>query len=96
MASKRKLKREVVNLVSELYDEAFLLYALSTGEAQAKLDELMDDILVFADDTIRRVQHPDGKDDPKLVKAYYRKLREDIARGEEAFNERLTSFIEQA
>ncbi len=95
MASKRNLKRDVVKLAIELYDEALLLHVLSTAEVRVKLAELMDDIAVFTDDTLRRVQNPDGKDNPKLIKAYYRKLREDIAQKEDEFNDRLTSFLEQ-
>lgn len=95
MASKRKLKRDVVKLAIELYDEALLLHTLSTQETAEKLADLMDDIAVFTDDTLRRVQNPDGKDNPKLIKAYYRKLREDIALREDEFNDRLTALLEE-
>lgn len=95
MASKRNLKRDVVKLAIELYDEALLLHSLSTEETAEKLAELMDNIAVFTDDTLRRIQNPDGKDNPKLIKSYYRKLREDITQKEDEFNNRLTSLLEE-
>lgn len=93
MASKRKLKKEVVKLAGLLYEEAVLLRMLSTKESISKLDDLIDQIIVFTDDTIRRVQNPDGKDNPMLIKQYYRKLREDIKAKEQEYNTTITALI---
>lgn len=95
MASKRKLKKEVVELSSWLFADAVVLRLLSEGDIRLALGELMDDIMVWTDDTLRRVAHPDGKDNPKLVKAYYRKLRADIEQKSSELEARLTSFVEQ-
>ena len=35
-------------------------------------------ILDMQDEFVRRASHPDGKDNPALVKEYYRKLRVDL------------------
>ena len=94
MASKRNLKKEVINLAVALFDDAHLLRTLSTDENAKQLDSIMDEIIVFTDDTIRRVHRPDGKDNPKLVKDYYRALRAYIATKESEFNDRLTTLIE--
>lgn len=95
MASKRQLKRELISIVSQLYNEALLLHQLSTPETQESLSSLMDDLLVFTDDTLRQIQNPDGKDNPKLIKAYYQRVRAHIATQEEQFNDRLTLALEQ-
>lgn len=94
MASKRRLKKEVIFATTALFDEALLLRAFADKEEAAKIEELMDDLIVFTDDTLRRVQHTDGADNPKLVRAYYRKLRSDLANKVEAFNDRLTKHLE--
>lgn len=93
MASKRKLKKQVAQLAVQLYEEAILLHSLSTPEVAEQVDTLIDELIVFTDDTLRRIHKPDGKDTPALVRAYYRKLRSDIATKEQDFNERLTAFI---
>lgn len=95
MASKRKLKKQVVELSSWLFADAVVIRLLADARQREAIGELMDDIMVWTDDTLRRVSHPDGKDNPKLVKAYYRQLRANIeAKGSE-LEERLTSFVEQ-
>lgn len=93
MASKRALKKEVVKLVAMLYDEAYLLRSLSVGDTVDKLDDFMDDLLVFTDDTLRRIQHPDGKDNAKLVKAYYRTLRRDIKEKIDLLDDRFAALL---
>ena len=54
----------------------------------------MDDIMIFTDDTLRRIDHPDGKDTPALVKNYYRQLREHIQTSTQSISDRLDQFIE--
>lgn len=93
MASRRKLKKQVVHLVGQLYEEALILLPLSNQAVAEQLETFIDDLIVFTDDTIRRIQHPDGKDSPALVKAYYRKVKADIRNKEEEFNQRLEALI---
>ena len=50
--------------------------------------------MVFTDDTLRRIDHPDGKDNPKLVHAYYRSLRAHVATELAKLSERLDEFVE--
>ena len=50
--------------------------------------------MVFTDDSLRRVTHPSGKDNPRLVKAYYKALRYYIATNLASLSERLDDFVE--
>ena len=89
MASKKDFKKEVIAEVMSLFDEALISEAM-----QRELEDLMDDIMVFTDDTLRRIDHPDGKDNPKLVHAYYRSLRAHVAAELAKLSERLDEFVE--
>ena len=95
MASKRQLKKDVIAEVTRLFDEALIIRSVADSEAmQRELEDLMDDIMVFTDDTLRRIDHPDGKDNPKLVHAYYRSLRAHVAAELAKLSERLDEFVE--
>ena len=75
MASQRTLKKEIIAEVMRLFDEALIIRAVSGSEAmQAEIEDLMDDIMVFTDDSLA-ASPPSGKHNPQLVKAYYRDLR---------------------
>lgn len=95
MASQRTLKKEIIAEVMRLFDEALIIRAVSGSEAmQAEIEDLMDDIMVFTDDSLRRVTHPSGKHNPQLVKTYYRDLRHYIIMNLASFSERLDDFVE--
>ena len=95
MASKRQLKKDVIAEVMRLFDEALIIRSVADSEAmQRELEDLMDDIMVFTDDTLRRIDHPDGKDNPRLIRAYYRGLRQHIAQHVANFSDRLDLFVE--
>ena len=102
MASQRTLKKEIIAEVMRLFDEYILVggmpqsvEAVSGSEAmQAEIEDLMDDIMVFTDDSLRRVTHPSGKHNPQLVKAYYRDLRHYVITNLTSFSERLDDFVE--
>lgn len=96
MASQRILKKEIIAEVMRLFDEALIIRAVSGSEAmQSEIEDLMDDIMVFTDDSLRRVTHPSGKNNPQLVKAYYRALRYYISTQLTAFSGRLDDFLEE-
>lgn len=95
MASQRTLKKEIIAEVMRLFDEALIIRAVSASEAmQSEIEDLMDDIMVFTDDSLRRVTHPSGKDNPRLVKSYYKALRYYIATNLASLSERLDDFVE--
>lgn len=94
MASKRKLKKEVVELSATLFSGAMIIRTFTEPSNREAVEALMDDIMVWTDDTIRRVAHPDAKDNPKMVKAYYRKLRGYISDRFLELDERLTGLVE--
>lgn len=94
MASKKDFKKEVIAEVMNLFDEALILRSVSSSEAmEREIEDLMDDIMVFTDDTLRRIDHPDGKDNPVLVRSYYRSLRQHVALQLTTFSERLDEFV---
>jgi hypothetical protein len=78
MASKRDLKKDIDLLMSLVLNDCF--YVL---EYNNKVNQ--DAVMKIAEDTVRkhrefrkRANHPDGKDNPKLVKEYYKKLNTDL------------------
>lgn len=78
-----------------LFDEAVIIRSVSSNEAMIReIEDLMDDIMVFTDDTLRRIDHPDGKDNAQLVQAYYRSLRGHIDTNLQKISERLDDFVQ--
>ena len=96
MASIRDLKKDIDTLMSLVLNDCF-----SVLEYNEKVDS--EAVLKIAGDVIKkhqefrnRVNHPDGKESPKLIRVYYNKLVSDALReADEAF-ERLSAEVKKA
>jgi hypothetical protein len=74
MASRRKLKQTINFISSELITDIYFRCLMSKELDEKKVDKLVIDIMALNRAYILRANRPDGKDNSKLVKAYFRKL----------------------
>jgi hypothetical protein len=95
MASVKNLKKDIDLLMSLVLNDCF-----SVLEYNEKVDN--DAVLKIAGDVIQkhrelrlRACHPDGKDNPKLVKEYYNKLVSDALKETDAALERLSAEVKK-
>ena len=73
MANKRELKKSINFVVSDLFQECVLVKLIKKAD-DAKVDEILAEILYLQDEFLARANHPQ----PGAVKAYYRKLYSDF------------------
>jgi hypothetical protein len=95
MASVKDLKKDIDLLMSLVLNDIF--YVL---EYNAKVDE--EAILKIAGDVIQkhrelrlRANHPDGKDNPKLVRKYFSSLISDTLKEADTALERLSAEVKK-
>lgn len=74
MASRRKLKKTIQFISSELINEIYFRCLLSEKVDLNHVEKVSVAIIKTNDEFVLRANHPDGKNNPKLVKAYYKKL----------------------
>lgn len=74
MASRRKLKKTIKFVSSELITDIYFRCLVSKNIEDQKVDNLVVNIMELNREYLLRVNCPDGKDNPKLVKSYFRKL----------------------
>jgi hypothetical protein len=78
MASKKKLKHNINQLVDLLITEC-LVYKLHVSELDMEeVVGLLNKLRVIRADFLSRANCPDAKSDRKLVKAYYRHLKDSL------------------
>lgn len=77
MASRRELKKDINYLTSEIVSECYMKHLL-TEKNDAEISKLISETLTNGDEFIARLNHPDGKSNPKLVKKYFNHLRKDL------------------
>ena len=77
MASRRKLKKTIKFVSFELITDIYFRCLTSKNVDDQKIDKLVVEIMSLSREYVLRVNRPDGKDNPILVKVYFRKLFSD-------------------
>ena len=77
MASRRNLKKTIKFVSSELITDIYFRCLMSKKIDDQKVDGLVVEIMAITREFVLRVNRPDGNENPKLVKAYFRKLFSD-------------------
>lgn len=75
MANRRKLKKNINYICSELFAECVALMHYNIDVKQEDIDNLMSRILIMQDDFISRISHTE----PGNVKYFYKKLKTDFS-----------------
>lgn len=83
MASIRKLKKDVDYLVSELVIDCLSYVNLHTKADKEEAFKIIKEALEVRNKVRNLANHPDGKDNPKLVKAHYRAAIEKLIKSVE-------------
>ncbi len=84
MAKRRILKKEIGYVAGDLFSEVLVCKLFVPGVEGEKADALFARILDMQDEFVRRAGSPDAKDNKKMVKEYYSKLRADLQAEEDA------------
>ncbi len=92
MASVRELKKDIDYLVFEVISDCLLYSEIRPDMKSEEVSSIIEDAVEFRNDLIARVNNPDGKDNPKIVKAYYKKVGKDLLSGVDQLFGRLSSL----
>jgi hypothetical protein len=92
MASVRSLKKDIDFLVFEVISDCFVYSNLHPDNKSDELTALINDAVELRNDLIARVNNPDGKDNPKIVRGYYNSVSKDLMVGVDKLFERLSAI----
>ena len=77
MANVRNLKKDINFLTSELVTQAYMNQIFFKTSDEELVDQIKQ-ALEFRNDLIAKVNHPDGKNNPKLIKSYFSMVRKEM------------------
>jgi hypothetical protein len=92
MASIRNLKKDIAFLVSEVISDSQLFILLNPKQNTDAAYSIIEDAVEMYNFMYQRANHPDGKDNPKLVKQHYRTLRKDLLSQTNSLFERISKL----
>ena len=79
MASRKGLKKDINYLTFELLAECFTYQYFHEKADKEAIDKVAATILDNRNDLVSRINHIDGKENPKLVKAHFSKIKKDFS-----------------
>jgi hypothetical protein len=92
MASVRELKKDIDYLIYEVISDCFVFSSLHPDIKSEELSAIISDAVDLRNELIVRVNNPDGKDNPKIVKAYYKSVGKDLLAGADSLFSRLSDL----
>jgi hypothetical protein len=95
MASVRELKKDIDYLVYEVISDCFVFSNIHPDIKSDELSSIISDAVDFRNDLIARVNNPDGKDNPKIVKIYYKAIEKDLLSGVDKLFSRLSLLTQK-
>jgi len=78
MASVRNLKKDIAFLVREVILDTQLFIYMHPKKNTETAYSIIEDAIDMFNALYARANHPDGKDNPKLIKAHYNSIRKDL------------------
>ena len=78
MASVRNLKKDIDYLTSLVFVDCLQYISYFENADKKAATKIVEKLIASRNDLRKRVNHPDGKDNPALVKAYYDKIAHDL------------------
>ena len=82
MASKRNLKKDIRSITGQVIADALELTSNVEKEVdREKILEIIIEVTKIHNELIERVNHPDGKDDAKMVKKHFNVIVDDLMKG---------------
>jgi hypothetical protein len=92
MASVRQLKKDIDNQLFEIISDCLLFVGLHSDKKTDEISEIIEDSVSLRNDLIARVNNPDGKDDPKIVRKHYQLVVGDLNSGVDQLCSRLSAL----
>jgi hypothetical protein len=78
MATKRDIKKDIRYLCEQLILDSLEVSEIVNESDKQKVAGMVAEIAALHNELISRTNHPDGKDNPKLVRAYFKAIYSDL------------------
>jgi len=95
MASVKNLKKDIDVVMSLALNDCFYVMEYNSKVDEKAVMGIAGEIIKMHRELRLRVNHPDGKDNPKLVKKYYQKIAKDLLSSADEALEKLSAEVKK-
>ena len=95
MASIREFKKDIDYLIFEVISDCFVYAGLHPDNKTDEVSGIITNAVNLRKDLIARVNNPEGKNEPKVIKAHYKAIKNDLLTGVDTFFDQLSSVSKE-
>ena len=95
MASVRKLKRDIDLIFSSVLSDCFYVLDQNSKVDEKKILKIVENIIEKHRELRIRTNHPDGKDNSKMIKKYYKDIASELLETADKAYKELSSEIKK-
>ncbi|MBP7507633.1 MAG: hypothetical protein KA807_07425 [Prolixibacteraceae bacterium] len=93
MAKIKDLKKDIRFITEQLLIDALEVSEIIESKQKQEILDIIVEIAGLHNDLISRANHPDGKDNPKLIKKYYNDLIVELLEKSDKIYDKLNQLI---
>ncbi|MFN8209457.1 MAG: hypothetical protein U0T33_00625 [Bacteroidales bacterium] len=91
MASIKQLKKDIDNQIFAIISDCLLYSGLHPDNKTEEVSDIIEDAVTLRNELFARINNPDGKDNPQIVKKYYATVKADLGEGADKLCKRLSA-----
>lgn len=95
MASVKELKKDIDLILSMVLSDCFYVLSQNEKVSEEAVTEIAADVIKKHRELRVLTNHPDGKDNPKLVKKHYKQIVSELLSSADAALERLSAEVKK-
>ncbi len=93
MATIRDTKKDIRYLTENLLMDALEVSEITEEKNKQKVLDIITEIATMHNELIGRANHPDGKDNPKIIRAHFNKIIVDLLDKSDKIYDKLNTLI---
>lgn len=90
MASVKQLKKDIDNQIFAIISDCLLYSGLHPDDKTGDISDIIEDAVSLRNDLFARINNPEGKENPSVIKKYYAAVKTDLAGGTDKLCQRLS------
>lgn len=95
MASIKELKKHIDNIVFQVIYDCQVYAELHPGNESDEVFQIIEDVVQLRNDLFTRVNNPEGKNDPKIIRSHYQAIKKDLITGTDQLFIKLSSLTKK-
>jgi len=93
MANLRNLKKDIDYLFFEVIYDCFAYNEVMPDSNTDEIAAIINDAVALRNNLITRVNNPEEKNNPRIIKTYYQTVRKDLFNGVDLLFDRLSALV---